>query len=323
MNQRPHVLRALPNSFDEIGARLRAHRIGRGFSPQALAGRLGISRAALYRVEKGEISKIDMLTAIAHELGVSLPSLLGVGMEYIDNALTFFERMRQLEDEADQIIGVFSPVSYLLTSPRYDAVLREVLIEAAALGPDGEERGENIGPLLDILLQRKESFLRRRPLIASIISSVELERFLRHGIEGRPDLPEETLRARRAMALDEVRHIAGLLREQAIGVQIGVAREPIPATSFQITRRRDAATLAISPFRLGHQPNIRIGVGMITAAPEAIALHDDIARRLWDSSLKSTEAADLIEGLIETYSARAKGGKTGGDEPGARLTSQK
>lgn len=305
------MLRALPNSFDEIGARLRAHRIGRGFTPQALAGRLGISRAALYRVEKGEISKIDMLTAIAGELGVSLPSLLGVGMEYIDNAPAFFERMRQLEDEADQIIGVFSPVSYLLTSPQYDAVLREVLIEAAALGPDGEDRGENIGPLLDILLKRKESFLRRNPLIASIISSVELERFLRHGIEGRPDLPEETLRARRAMALDEVRHIAGLLREQAIGVQIGVAREPIPATSFQITRRRDAATLAISPFRLGHQPNIRIGVGMITAAPEAIALHDDIARRLWDSSLKSTEAADLIEGLIETYSARAVEAKSG------------
>ena len=310
------MLRSLPNSFDEIGARLRAHRIGRGYTPQALASRLGISRAALYRVEKGEISKIDMLTAIADELGVSLPSLLGVGMEYIDNALTFFERMRQLEDEADQIIGVFSPVSYLLTSPRYDAVLREVLIEAAALGPDGEERGENIGPLLDILLQRKESFLRRRPLIASIISSVELERFLRHGIEGRPDLPEETLRARRAMALDEVRHIAGLLREQAIGVQIGVAREPIPATSFQITRRRDAATLAISPFRLGHQPNIRIGVGMITAAPEAIALHDDIARRLWDSSLKSTEAADLIEGLIETYSARAAQGEVAPDPLG-------
>lgn len=301
------MLRALPNSFDEIGARLRAHRIGRGYTPQALASRLGISRAALYRVEKGEISKIDMLTAIADELGVSLPSLLGVGMEYIDNAPTFFERMRQLEDEAEQIIGVFSPVSYLLTSSRYDAVLREVLVEAASLAPGGDNGGEQIEALLDILLQRKESFLRRRPLIASIISSVELERFLRNGIEGRPDLPEETLRARRAMALDEVRHIAGLLREQAIGVQIGVAREPIPATSFQITRKRDSATLTISPFRLGHQPNIRIGVGMITSAPEAIALHDDIARRLWDTSLKSSEAADLIEGLIETYSANAAG----------------
>lgn len=299
------MLRSPPKNFDEIGARLRAHRIGRGFSPQALADRLGISRAALYRVEKGEISKIDMLNAIAVELGVSLPTLLGVGVEYIDNAHTFFERMRQLEDEAEQIIGVFSPVSYLLTSSRYDAVLREVLIEADSLGAGDGNGGEQIEALLDIILKRKEGFQRRRPLIASIISSVELERFLRHGIEGRPDLPETTLRARRAMALDEARHIAMMLREQAIGVQIGVAREPIPATSFQIIRNRDQATLAISPFRLGHQPNIRIGVGMITAAPEAIALHDDIAKRLWDSSLKSVEAADLIEGLIEAYGGGA------------------
>lgn len=300
------MLRSLPSNFDEIGARLRAHRIGRGYSPEALAARLGISRAALYRAEKGEISKIDLLNAIADELDVSLPSLLGVGIEYIDNALTFFERMRQLEDAADQIVGVFSPVSYLLTSPRYDAVLREVLIEGARLGPAAHGRVRKVEALLPILQQRKENFLRRRPLIASIISSVELERFLRHGIEGRPDLPEATLAARRAMALDEVRHIAGLLREQAIGVQIGVAQEPIPATSFQITRNRDQARLTISPFRLGQQPNIEIGVGLVTAAPEAIALHDDIARRLWDSSLKSNEAADLIDGLIETYSARAQ-----------------
>lgn len=300
------MLQTLPDTFHEIGARLRAHRIGRGYSPEALAARLGISRAALYRVEKGEISKIGLLGAISDELGVSLPSLLGVGIEYIDNALSFFERMRQLEDSADQIVGVFSPVSYLLTSPRYDAVLREVLIEGARLGPDAQARVRKAEALLPILQQRKENFLRRRPLIASIISSVELERFLRHGIEGRPDLPEATLAARRAMALEEVRHIAGLLREQAIGVQIGVAQEPIPATSFQITRSRDQARLTISPFRLGQQPNIEIGVGLVTAAPEAIALHDDIARRLWETSLKSTEAADLIDGLVETYSARAQ-----------------
>lgn len=291
-----------PNSFDEIGARLRAHRIGRGYTPQALAERLGISRAALYRVEKGEISKIDMLNAIANELGVSLPSLLGVGVEYIDNAATFFERMRQLEEDCDQIIGVFSPVSYLLTSARYDAVLHDVLLETTHLGPAADQRA--IEALLAILKRRKDNFLLRRPLIASIVSAVELERFLRNGMEGRPDLPDDVLAARRDMALAEVRNIAGLLREQAIGVQIGVAREPIPATSFQIVRKRDQSTLTISPFRLGQQPNIQIGVGLVTSAPEAIALHDDISRRLWDSSLKSTEAADLIDGLIDKYSVR-------------------
>jgi hypothetical protein len=32
--------------------------------------------------------------------------------------------------------------------------------------------------------------------------------------------------------------------------------------------------LALSPFRLGEEPNIRVGVAMITSAPEALALTD-------------------------------------------------
>ena len=51
--------------FTEIGARLRAYRLGKGISPEDLADRIGISRAALYRAEKGEIRKIDTLTSIA------------------------------------------------------------------------------------------------------------------------------------------------------------------------------------------------------------------------------------------------------------------
>lgn len=89
----------------DIGARLHAYRIGRGMSPEELAERLGISRAALYRAEKGEIFKIETLTRITNVLGVSLQSLLGIGMEYVDTAVAFFERMRQLEEESEQIIG--------------------------------------------------------------------------------------------------------------------------------------------------------------------------------------------------------------------------
>ena len=90
--------------FAEIGARLRAYRLGKGISPEDLADRIGISRAALYRAEKGEIRKIDTLTSIADVLKVSLPSLMGVGVEYVSTAVAFFERMRQLEEECQQII---------------------------------------------------------------------------------------------------------------------------------------------------------------------------------------------------------------------------
>jgi len=275
--------------------------MGRGYAPEELADRLGISRAALYRVEKGYITKIGLLNAIASELEVSLPTLLGVGLEYISNVLTFFERMRQTEEGCARIIGLFSPVSYLLTSRAYDKVLADVLIEAISAGPDKDALVQTVDRLLNILRRRKETYQRERPQIVSIVSSLDLERLLRDGLEGRSDLPPGMVAHRRRMALQEVRHIVGLLRAQAIGIQIGVAREPIPATSFQVVRKGGTSTLTVSPFRLGQQPNIQNGVGMVTSAPEAVDLHEGIARRLWESSLKSIEAADHLETLIARF----------------------
>lgn len=282
----------------EIGARLRAYRLGRALTPEALADRLDISRAALYRAEKGEISKIEMLTAIAAELNVSLPTLLGVGIEYVPNAVAFFERMRQIEEDCDQIIGLFSPVSYLLTTDAYDRVLSEVLRES--LPADAGDEAEQI---LSILLERKKKYKLKRPLLASIISDADLIRFLRDGLEGRTDLPPELVADRRQMARTEVQHIVEMLRAPEIGVQIGVAREPIPSTSFQLVRKGSESTLTVSPFRLGHSPNIRVGVGFVTQAPEALELHDQIAKRLWDGALKGHAAAEHVESLIERYGA--------------------
>lgn len=288
--------------FSDIGARLRAYRMGKGLTPDELAKRLGISRAALYRAEKGQIRKIEMLTSIADELGVSLPSLMGVGVEYVSTAIAFFERMRQLEEECQQIIGLFSPVSYLLTSGTYDTVLEEVLKESIPEGVDPEGTSRRaVDALLSILLQRKQAFRARRPSIVSLISSADLERFLLHGLIGRHDLPRETVRKRRLMARGEAEHILGMLRAQPIGIQIGILREQVPATSFQIFRQAHRAVLAISPFRLGEQPNVRLGVALITSAPEAMALHEDIAARLWGDALKAEEAASYLEAMIEKY----------------------
>lgn len=284
----------------DIGARLRAYRLGKGLTPDELSQKLGISRAALYRAEKGEIRKIDMLTSIADELGVSLPSLMGVGVEYVSTATAFFERMRQLEERCQQVIGLFSPISYLLTSDDYDAVLREVLNESIPEGAEAE-RAAAVDTLLNILRERKETFRLRRPLIVSLISSADLERFLIHGPVGRHDLPDEVVVRRRQMARREAEYILSVLREQPIGIQIGIVREPVPATSFQIFRQADRSVLAISPFRLGEQPNIRLGVALITSAAEAMTLHEDIAARLWSEALKGSDAADYLEAMIGKY----------------------
>ena len=84
-------------SFDDIGDRLKAFRLASGLSADEIANRIGISRTALYRFEKGEVAKIDTLEKLADLLDVSVPTLLGVGVEYIPSAVAFFERLRQVE----------------------------------------------------------------------------------------------------------------------------------------------------------------------------------------------------------------------------------
>lgn len=293
--------------FREIGQRLRAFRLGRRITPEELAQRLGISRAAMYRAEKGHIAKIDALMRIGEVLGVPLPSLLGVGVEYVDTAVTFFERMRQLEEHCQHIIVLFGPVSYLLTSDDYDAMLREALRESLPEGPSDRGPGlAAVDALMEILALRKHFYRSNRPSIVSLISSADLERFLLHGLIGRHDLSPAAIKRRREHARSEVGQILRLIREQPIGVQIGIVREPIPATSFQIFRQKERSIVAISPFRLGEQPNARVGVGLITSAPDAAALHESIVRRLWDAALKGPAAANYVDGLIHRYGIRAE-----------------
>ena len=61
-----------PFRYDEIGDRLRAFRLGSGLSADEIARRLGISRTALYRFEKGELAKIETLERLA-EIRLTIP----------------------------------------------------------------------------------------------------------------------------------------------------------------------------------------------------------------------------------------------------------
>src|ERR1700753_2453202 len=120
--------------FDDIGNRLKAFRLGSHKSAEEIAKRIGISRTALYRFEKGEVVKIDTLEKLSELLNVSLPTLLGVGVEYIPSAVTYFERMRQIEETAEHIIVLAGPLSYLLASDAFNQALGEILRESV---PDG------------------------------------------------------------------------------------------------------------------------------------------------------------------------------------------
>src|SRR5580704_8718921 len=232
--------------FDDIGHRLKAFRLGSGLSAEEIAQKLGISRTALYRFEKGEVAKIETLEKLAELLQVSVPTLLGVGVEYIATAVSYFERMRQIEETAEHVIVLAGPISYVLASDAFDRALGDILRESV---PDAIETRE-----------------------------------------------------RRALARAEAEHFTALMENEPIGVQIGIVLDTLPHTSFQIFRQPDRQILALSPFRLGEEPNIRVGMAMITSAPEALSLHEKMARDLWASALKGPAAVRFMRTMIEKAS---------------------
>ncbi len=285
--------------FDDIGNRLKAFRLGSGLSADEIARRLDISRAALYRFEKGELAKIDTLEKLAELLGVSVPTLLGVGVEYIASAVAYFERLRQIEETAEHIVVLAGPISYLLASDVFDERLAAVLSESIPENLEDRDRAlKEIREIMTILKARKELYRKRQPGIVNLIASSEIERFLRDGLAGRQNLSDKTRRDRRRQARLEVAHFAKVVEEEPIGVQIGIVPDTLPHTGFQIFRQPDRQVLSLSPFRLGEQPNVRVGVAMITSAPEALALHQKAAEEMWRRALKGIAAAKFLRGLM-------------------------
>jgi transcriptional regulator with XRE-family HTH domain len=287
--------------YDEIGNRLKAYRLGSNLSADEIANQLGISRTALYRFEKGELAKIETLERLAELLGVSIPTLLGVGIEYVPSAVSYFERLRQIEETSDQIMVLSGPISLLLASDNFMLTLEEVLTENVTKNVANRERAlGDIPKLMTILRERKQAYHRRRPAIANLMSAMEIERFVHHGLVGRSGLPDDVLEQRKALAREETEHFVRLLENPPIGVQIGIVTDTLPHAGFQIFRQPDRKVLVLSPFRLGGEPNIRVGVAMITSASDALAFHEASIDEMWGRALKGQAAANLVRHLLSS-----------------------
>jgi len=282
--------------FDDIGDRLKAFRLGSGLGAEEIAARLGISRSALYRFEKGDLVKIETLERLSQLLDVSMPTLMGVGVEYIGSAVSFFERLRQIEEQSEHITVLAGSVSYLLASGKFDNILPEVLRESLS-----EETDSRLSDLLGILSARKKAYQRRQPGILNLVSGAEIERFLRNGLVGNISLPASLQSERRLVAQAEAMHLADLMESQPIGIQVGIIPGTLPHNSFQIFRQVDRRLLALSPFRLGEQPNISVGIAMITSAEEALTLHLKMAEEMWNNAKKGPEGAQYLRSLVEIH----------------------
>jgi hypothetical protein len=155
--------------------------------------------------------------------------------------------------------------------------------------------------IMAILRERKAAYKARRPTVVNLISASEIERFLQNGFTARLDHPEKMRRERRRRAAAEVLHFLRAIEEEPIGMQIGLVPDTLPQTGFQIFRQPDREVLTLSPFRLGEHPNVRVGVAMVTSAPEALALHHKAAEEMWKRAYKGARAAKLLRHLLEVY----------------------
>lgn len=285
--------------FADIGERLRAYRLGKELRSDDIADRLNISRAAVYKLERGEIVKIETLDRLANLLGVSLQNLLGIEAEYHNNAVSYFERMRQLESRCVRVLANFDPISFLLTSPAYGGFLRKMLEESVPEALVDDASKYQVDRVLEILSERRKSFEVTRPGVLSLIGLRQVEQFLHHGLVGKLNLPPGQQLERKIAARDEVMHMIELIESEPVGIQIGIVSDNVPNENFQIFEEAGKTHVAVSPFRLGEMPNIRSGIATITTSPDAINMYRGLIQQLWAGAAKGKEGAALLRELLQ------------------------
>jgi transcriptional regulator with XRE-family HTH domain len=289
--------------FTEIGQQLRAYRLESGLRAEEIAARLGVSRAALYRYEKGEVIKLDTIKRLAELLKISPLSLLGIGVEYYNRPIGFFERARQIEETADQIMQLSGPLCYLTTSDAYDSALGEAFDEVAdQAGPDRMAMRSLAEQVLGILAARKRMYAMRRPGIIAMVSLPAVQRLIETGIVDGIQVSDRIRRISRDIAITEVENIANLMETEPMGLQFGLLAGAQPTSSFKSLRARDRVSLAVNPFRTGSHPSGQTGVAMITGADEAIAAHQRVAEASWREAIKGPSGAARLRQLLNVAS---------------------
>ncbi|MBV9116656.1 MAG: helix-turn-helix transcriptional regulator [Acetobacteraceae bacterium] len=285
--------------FTEIGQQLRAFRLESGLRAEEIAARLGVSRAALYRYEKGEVIKLDTVKRLAELLNLSPLTLLGIGVEYYNRPIAYFERLRQMEETADQVLEVFGPLCYLTTSEVYDAVLTQAFEESAH--QPGADRATLLAAseqILGTLAARKRMYATRRPGIICMVSLSSVRRLLESGIADGLAVSEATQLRCRQIAEVEVRRMAELMEAEPMGLQFGLLSGPEPSSQFTVLRARDRVSLAINPFRADTHFGRQSGVAMVTSADEAVLAHQRVAEASWREALKGATGAARLRRLL-------------------------
>lgn len=284
--------------FADIGQQLRAYRLESGLRAEEIAARLGVSRAALYRYEKGEVIKLDTIRRLAELLKISPLSLLGIGVEYFARPAGFQERLRQVEEHTDQILQVGGAICYQVTTEAFDGAVAEAWTELADASAERLAARAQSDQALGLLSARRKLYQQRRPAIIGMLSENAVRRFLLEGVAAGMPLSERTRTRCRLAARTEVENIASLMESVPIGLQIGLLSGKEPSSNFMVLRGRDRAHVCTSPFPPDASPGSALGVGSITSADEALGVHQRVAENAWRDALKGAAAASRLRELL-------------------------
>ena len=285
--------------FTDIGQQLRAYRLESGLRAEEIAARLGVSRAALYRYEKGEVIKLDTIQRLAELLKISPLSLLGIGVEYYNRTIAFLERQRQVEETADQLLLLEGGFCYLITTDGFDAALAAALSEAADQGgADRQQLRTSAEQALGLLAARKRQYTLRRPNVICMFALTRLRGLLATGIGSTLPVSDKVRAQCRAAARSEVEMLERLMRAEPMGLQLGLLPLGELSGTFGLFRARDRATLSINPFPPDSPASLAGGVAMITGADEAVAAHQRVAEAHWRDAVKGAAAADMLAAVL-------------------------
>ncbi len=284
--------------FDEIGQQLRNYRLESGLKADEIAARLGISRAALYRYEKGEVIKLDTIRRLAEMLQVSPLALLGIGVDYFSRINAFLERQRQIEEEADSHLQLGGAFCFALASEGFDQILRGLWLEAAGMAADRLVARSLSEQCLTSLARRRLLLEQRRPNVTALLSEIAVRRMLAEGIGAGLPLSERGRAEAKAAAMTEAEHLANMMEQAPLGAQIGLLQEPEPSHQAIIYRARDRAHVMANPFPPDAHPSWHIGVASVTSADDALAIHQRVAENCWKQARKGMAAAQRLRILI-------------------------
>lgn len=84
-----------------------------------------------------------------------------------------------------------------------------------------------------------------------------------------------------------------------MGLQFGLLPEPAElGGAFLVFRARDRASLAINPLQPDLPPHAASAVALVTAADEALAVHQRVAEANWRDALRGAAGAARVRELL-------------------------